>query len=143
MGASSAQPSDIMRGICLDLAGNRRLMLQNHVGPHDSTDQGLTIVPSQPTHIRPFLTTPESLPHFTVPTAFSFTSISFPLGSLWHRESLSVWGHLRNGLRSAMPCLCIMVPGRGHLGHDSSLPHSRPLVILAQPALVVPCEGHL
>lgn len=35
-----------------------------------------------------------------------------------------------------MPCSCIMVPGRSYLGHGPPHLHSRPVLILAQPALL-------
>ena len=52
---------------------------------------------------------------FVVPTSFCFSTTDVLL--LRCLGSLSVWGHLRSGLKSAMPDLCIMAPGSGHLGH--------------------------
>ena len=37
-------------------------------------------------------------------------------------RSLSIWGHLRSDLRSAMPHLCIVALGKDHLEHDLPLP---------------------
>ena len=77
-------------------------------------------VASPATHIRLFLNTLDSpvLPLFIVLTSFcfSFSSISPTLTcSSACLGSLSVWGHLRSGLGSAMPCLSGVVLGRDHL----------------------------
>jgi hypothetical protein len=81
---------------------------------------------SPATHIRLFITTLESpvLPLFTVPL------LSVPFSFLHHflllvAPRVSVWDHLRCGLRSAMPCSCVTVLGRGHIW-QSSLPFPCP-----------------
>ena len=44
-------------------------------------------------------------------SSVSFSSISLPLGHPSGAQSLGVWGPLRNGLRSAIPCPCHVAPG--------------------------------
>lgn len=46
--------------------------------------------------------------------SFSFISLPLSCSTQWNPGSLSVWDHLR----SAVPCLYIMVPVKGHLGHE-------------------------
>lgn len=91
-------------------------------------------VTSSATHIKLFFINIKSpaLPLFTVPTyfRFSFFSISLPLScsSQWYPGLLNVWGHLRDGLRIAMPQSCTMEPGRGHLSCSLRLPSTRLVV---------------
>lgn len=67
-------------------------------------------------------------PLFIVSTSFyfSFSSITSPLtcSSSWSTGSLSIQGHLRNGLWSAMLNLCIMSLDRAHFGHGMHPPMS-------------------
>lgn len=54
--------------------------------------------------------------HIFISLSLPFLNHSLaPLSGTW--VLLSVWSHLRNSLRRARPCSCIMAPGRGHLKH--------------------------
>ena len=96
--------------------------------PSESPGQDTTMVPRDITsYNRLFLTTLESpvLPLFMVPTSFSFSfsSISPTLTcSSACLGSLSVWGHLRCGPKSAVPHLWVMALGRGLLEYGPSHP---------------------
>jgi hypothetical protein len=56
--------------------------------------------------------------------SFSFISLPLSCSTQWNPGSLSVWDHLRRGLRRAIPQSCIVDPGKGHL--SCSLPLPRP-----------------
>ena len=77
-------------------------------------------------HMRVFFTTLQSpvMPLLFVSTSFrfSFSSISpqLPFSSYCCQGTLSVWGHLKRGLRSTKTHSCIVTLGRGHLVHGLS-----------------------
>ena len=95
-----------------------------NVAPGGSTGQDPTMVPGGinwlPTSACASL--PLSL-QFCLSSLCPPTSFCFSLPSFYHlfaplsgSRGLCVWGHPRG----AMPCSCIMLPGRGRLEHDLS-----------------------
>jgi hypothetical protein len=94
----------------------------------DSTGQDPTMVPSgiasysheSVLHYPPVPCS--ASPFVSTSFRFSFSSISpqLPFSSYCCQGTLSVWGHLKRGLRSTKTHSCIVTLGRGHLAHGLS-----------------------
>lgn len=132
MSLAAAQTSNI----CLDFGGKRPCCYRTTdpgMAPGGNTGQDSTMMPSGITSYSQAISHYSqtfSSASFYCAMFFCFSSVSLPLtcSSKWHLGSLSIWDHVMN----ALPCLCIVVSGRGHLRYGlphPSLPSARMIVI--------------